>query len=322
MTLAKAPASVVVEPVRVGRSGQQLFAMLHRPRASKPSLCIVMLNAGMQNRAGPQRLYWKFAQQAASDQIAVLRVDLAGVGDCEKDNPACHFDAHDKADVAAAVDYVRHRFDNCRIVLLGLCAGSRVAFKAAAEDADIDGLIAWSTTIITAAQNSPQSPYEPEDRMSEVVVAQKMKGIVRFVTRLRFLNPFWWRKKFPNFKGIGTEIKQRANVLRRAIGGVDTSATRNEFLDAVDDYLKKERKVLFVYGERDVRPLQEFEERFASVERADTGVQRLHVVDNGTHTFSTVDAQRDAIRVSVAWIDEYYGKASDAEPEPLQRAAP
>lgn len=285
--------------------------MLHQPTSDSPDVCVIMLNAGMQNRVGPQRLYWKFAQRAATSRCAVLRIDLAGVGDSDTDNPATHFDAHSKSDVAKAVAFIRDKWPESRIVLLGLCAGSRVAFKTAVKDPQIDGIVAWSTTIITASQNSPQSPYEPEDRMSEFVVAQNARGIMLFFTRLRFLNPFWWRKKFPNFQGIGDEVRLRTRVLKRLITGIDTSSTKNEFLDAVAKYLGDKRKVLFVYGDRDSRPLQEFMDRYPQVQESDTGPQRLYKVQNGTHTFSSVDSQTDVIEKTFAWLEEHYQIADE-----------
>lgn len=307
MLAARALPGTALRPVRIGATGQTTFGLLHEPTSGAPAVCVIMLNAGMQNRVGPQRLYWKFAQRAATSRSAILRIDLAGTGDNDGDNPATHFDSHNKAEVSLAVDFVRQKWPASRIVLLGLCAGSRVAFKTAARDPGIDGLIAWSTTIITAAQNSPQSPDEPDDRMSEIVVAQKARGFVRFFTRLRFLNPFWWRKKFPNFQGIGAEIRLRARVLKRLVFGVDTSRSKNEFLDAVATYVGEKRKVLFVFGDRDVRPLQEFEDRFPQVPESEAGPQRYHVVARGNHTFSSVESQNDVIETSVAWLDEYYG---------------
>lgn len=311
MLATKNLPTIEVRPVRIGARERNLFGILHQPVSGVPDLCVIMLNAGMQNRVGPQRLYWKFAQRAANSRCVVLRVDLAGVGDSYAENPATHFDSHNKAEVAAAVDFVRKKWPASRVVLLGLCAGSRVAFKAAAKDPNIDGLVAWSTTIITAAQNSPQSPYEPEDRMSEFVVAQHARGIVRFFTRLRLLNPFWWRKKFPNFEGIGDEFRLRMTVLKRLISGIDTSSTRNEFLDAVAKYLNDRRKVLFVYGDRDVRPLQEFMNRFPQVPESGCGPQRFYKVENGTHTFSSIDSQTDAIHKTLAWLEEHYQIADE-----------
>jgi pimeloyl-ACP methyl ester carboxylesterase len=230
------------------------------------------------------------------------------------DNPETHFDAHKKADVALAVKFVREKWPDSHIVLLGLCAGSRVGFKAAVADPEIDGLIALSTTIITAGQNSPQSPYEPEDRMSEFTVAEHGRGIARFIATLRFLNPFWWRRRFPNFQGIGNEIKLRAKVLKYLILGIDTSSTRNEFLDAAAKYLSNDRKVLFVYGDRDIRPLQEFKHRFSQVPESDAGPQRLYIVKGGTHTFSSFDSQSDAIEKCYAWLDEIF-EIADEEPD-------
>lgn len=295
-------------PVRIGQEGRRLFGIVSIPPSEDPKLCIVMLNAGLQNRAGPHRLYWKFAREATRQGYAVLRLDLAGVGDSEAENSATHFDTHKKEDVQTAVDHVREIWPDCRIVLLGLCAGSRVAFKAAAPNSDIDGVVAWSTTIITAAQNSPQSPYEPADRMSEYVVSQNIRGIKNFFLRLRFINPFWWRNKLSNMGSVTDEVRVKFRAVRRLLFGMDSSAASNEFLDSVDTYLKQGRSVLFVYGERDTRPLAEFRQRFAGVAEVGGGNSRLVVVPHGTHTFSSLAAQSDVIRHTLEWLASRYTK--------------
>lgn len=297
--------------MRIGDGGR-LFGILHQPATGQPAYCVIMLNAGMQNRAGPHRLYWSFAQRAAGQRCgrrcAILRLDLPGAGDSAADNPATHFDAHDKADVALAVRFVRERWPAVPVILLGLCAGSRVAFKAAASDPDIQGVIAWSTTIITAAQNSPQSPYEPEDRLSPFVVTQQSRAMLRFITRLRFLSPAWWRRKLHNSRGLRSEVGMKVRVLKRWLAGNPADASKNEFLDSVETYLTDGRRVLFVYGDRDVRPLEEFIERFPQVPEADAGLQRMCRIPYGNHTFSSINAKTRVIDRTCAWLDEHFGE--------------
>ena len=293
-------------PLRLASADNQLFAILRRPVDNKPKVCVVMLNSGMQNRVGPQRLYWKFAQQVASHEIAVLRVDLAGVGDSQSDIYETHFDTHNKKDVSAAIDYVLSLWPDVTVVLQGLCAGSRVAFKAAAADKRVAGILAWSTTIVSAAQSAPQSPLEPEDRLSQYVARENIKDVAWFLLRLKFLNINWWRKRFPGFKGLSTEIKMQYRSLIRMVTRVDPMSVRNEFLDAVDNYLQDDRKVIFAYGTKDFRPLNEFKERFPEVIENCSSEIGLCKIANGTHTFSSTDAQQQVIARSEEWLSKHF----------------
>ncbi len=299
-------SKITCKPIRIKTADHSLFAILHSHRSAVPGICVIMINSGMQNRAGPQRLYWKFAKRIASENIAVLRIDLAGVGDSESDNFETHFDTHSKYDVNAIVDYVASRWPDTVIVLQGLCAGSRVAFKAAAVNPTISGIVAMSTTIVTAAQSAPQSPLEPEDRLSTYAATQNVKSMLRFFLELKFLRLSWWKSRFPGFRGLGAEAKLHFRSIVRAVFRIDPLKVHNEFLDSVDLYLGSNRKVIFLYGTKDFRPLNEFVDRFPNVpEGRDSGCC-LCKVENGTHTFSSIDAQNQVIDYSQAWLEKHF----------------
>ena len=54
-----------------------------RRRAEAGQPWVVLLNAGIIHRIGPNRLYVQLARRLASRGHAVLRFDLAGIGDSE-----------------------------------------------------------------------------------------------------------------------------------------------------------------------------------------------------------------------------------------------
>lgn len=282
----------------------QLFGIQQTP-ANEVKLCIVMLNSGMLNRSGPQRLYWTFAQQACRENMAVVRIDLAGVGDSLAETTETHFDNHSKEDVNAVIDYVHSEWPDAKIVLQGLCAGSRVCFKTAAENPKVSGLLAWSTEIYTASQNMPQSPHEPEDRLSEYEVSDTLSRVVKFLVTFKFLRPSWWRKEYPNGEGLVDEIK---HTVKCALKAVIKSNPENqgEFLVAADSYLKQNRPVYFAFGEYDNRALSEFESRFPQIKTDQKLTQSYRVISQGTHTFSTKDSSDDVIKSSLDWIKTHF----------------
>ena len=283
----------------------KIFAIEHIPSEPSVKKCVIMLNSGMVNRTGPQRVYWAFANQACQQNIAVIRVDLAGVGDSVAEIGETHFDNHRKEDVNAVFEYAKSRWPSAKIILQGICAGARVAFKAASTNKDIAGLLSWSNEIYTASQNMPQSPTEPEGRLSEYIVSDTMSRTIRFIVTFKFLRPSWWREQFPGGKGVGEEI---AHTIKCMVKKVLPSRKKSEgeFLEAADKYLSDKRKVLFAFGENDTLALGEFKTRFSQVPEGEKLAQGYTVVETGTHTFSTAQSRQAVIDVSIAWVNEQF----------------
>ena len=102
----------------------RMFLIEHLPDGDGPNAWVIALNAGLQNRTGPRRLYVHLARHLAERGIGVVRVDLPGVGDSDGPPPRAHFDCHDPADVRNVIDYVDISHKPSCVMLLGLCAGA------------------------------------------------------------------------------------------------------------------------------------------------------------------------------------------------------
>jgi pimeloyl-ACP methyl ester carboxylesterase len=100
---------------------------------------VVFLNAGMVHRVGPNRLHVRLARVLARRGFASLRFDLSGIGD----SPARIDGAslHDTAlrDVRDALDFVATEHEASTFVLVGLCSGADLAFRAALADERVVG---------------------------------------------------------------------------------------------------------------------------------------------------------------------------------------
>ena len=100
---------------------------------------VVFLNAGMVHRVGPNRLHVRLARELARRGFASLRFDLSGIGD----SPA-RIDGsslHDAAlrDVRDALGFVANEHGGSTFVLVGLCSGADLAFRAALADERVVG---------------------------------------------------------------------------------------------------------------------------------------------------------------------------------------
>ncbi|OED37072.1 hypothetical protein AB833_24855 [Chromatiales bacterium (ex Bugula neritina AB1)] len=281
-----------------------LFA-IHEPPLESTSVCIIMLSAGFASREGSRRLYWR-ASRSLRNGSGVLRVDLGGVGDSEAETDARHFDVHRVEEVYCAIDYAKSQLGYRRVVLLGLCAGARVALKAAGNRPDVNAIIAWSMPVLTAGGNFPRSPLEPAVRSSSVTSKADIKRVLHFMLVLRFLHPSWWRLRLASNtnESLFSIVKNFRNAVIYKIRGEGGATEENVFVSCVKRYLEKNRNILFVYGELDATPLAEFESIFTGM-ATEGSRQSYHVVGRGQHVFPTLASQKEVIGVTSRWIDKH-----------------
>ena len=131
--------SIQEKPLRYGEGGRG-FAMLTTPAHDDGSPIVVMLNAGLLNRAEPYRLNVLAARRLAEIGYICVRVDLSGKGD----TPARE-GLSNRESVALDWKYLREALDRQlgprALVIMGLCSGADNGIKLSAADERIRGLI-------------------------------------------------------------------------------------------------------------------------------------------------------------------------------------
>lgn len=100
---------------------------------------IVFLNAGMVHRVGPNRLHVRLARELAGRGFASLRFDLSGIGDSPARIDGSSLHDAGLRDVRDALDFVAVEHEGSTFVLVGLCSGADLAFRAALADERVVG---------------------------------------------------------------------------------------------------------------------------------------------------------------------------------------
>ena len=109
-----------------------------------PTRAVVLLPAGADRRIGQGRMYVSLARQLAASGVAVLRLDISGVGDSPA-RPGCEegiaYSPEALRDVDAAVRYVRDTLGIPNIGLVGYCSNSYNALKVAIAKTPVQLLV-------------------------------------------------------------------------------------------------------------------------------------------------------------------------------------
>ena len=175
---------VIETPHFVG--GGRLFGVLSNPvTPPRARRGLLLLNAGAIHHVGPNRLYVTLARRWAARGHAVLRLDIAGIGDSrawpgEPENVV--YAASAIEDVTRALADLRRQPGVVDVQALGLCSGGYHAFKAAVAGVPMDGVLLMNPLTFF---------FKPEEH-SEDGEAAVTGETWRYLRRLR--DPEAWRK--------------------------------------------------------------------------------------------------------------------------------
>jgi pimeloyl-ACP methyl ester carboxylesterase len=292
-------------PVYVEHAGERLLGVLHVPAMRRTDVAVVCLSSGLQNRAGPHRLYVKAARRFAELGLASFRLDLPGVGDSSGRVAETHFDCHDAGVIPTIVDVLGRDYGLGRIVLLGLCAGARVAIKGAVRDRRIDAVAAWGMPIVSGPVNMPVR----EGGGAYVSRREAKRQLREWLPKL--VDPRAWVRYL---RKPDTTVVAGWRMMARALSGLLPSALRRqsppqqEFLLALDAYLGAGRAMLLLYGEDDALGRSELLERFPALAHGDVPGCTYGVVPHGDHTFTRTAATEAVIARTAEWLARRYAR--------------
>ena len=102
---------------------------------------IILLNAGIIHRVGPNRLYVKMARNLAALGFVVLRFDFSGIGDSPVRDDHLPFEKSAISETQEAMNCLHAARGIERFVLIGICSGAMISFKTACCDPRVVGAV-------------------------------------------------------------------------------------------------------------------------------------------------------------------------------------
>ncbi len=108
---------------------------------------IVVVNAGIVHRVGPNRLYVDMARSIAALGYPVLRFDLAGLGDSDSMGGGASLVESAIHDVQHAMDHLAQTRQATEFLVFGLCSGANYAMATAYADPRVVGVMLIDPTV-------------------------------------------------------------------------------------------------------------------------------------------------------------------------------
>jgi pimeloyl-ACP methyl ester carboxylesterase len=202
---------------------ERLFGIVTDPIVEVPSErpAVCFLNVGSNHHIGPHRMYVDLAREIASLGYRTFRFDVGGLGESPAITEAGEnrlYSDEQVADVKSAMTFLEKLRGTRRFVLVGLCSGAYLAFRAAVEDSRVCGQVLLSPHAFEWKEGDSVEPVTREK-------AAKVYGSNRYYVRA-LLDRSVWRRALQgrvDLRGIAAIVLKRASGKAR-VGMVSLGA--------------------------------------------------------------------------------------------------
>jgi pimeloyl-ACP methyl ester carboxylesterase len=117
----------------------------------------LFLNAGLDHRVGPNRLYVTLARRLVEEGVASLRFDFSGIGDSPVSRSLDASADRGVNEARQAMSFLERSVGADAFVPLGICSGADIAFALAGADERVAGAVLINPTTIPSEHSEAQS---------------------------------------------------------------------------------------------------------------------------------------------------------------------
>lgn len=303
--------------VLLGKS-QNLVAVVTEPdQPTNPNLpTVVLFNAGLTHRVGPNRIYVKLARYLTGLGMVVVRFDLSGVGDSSvrMDNASLEEGVVD--DARQVMDYLSRTHGSQQFFLMGHCGGALTSLGIASIDPRVIGIV-----MINAEGGDTQwDEYDRKRKLSHyyenyygrdaLASSEKWKKLLTgkaaygSILRNVFVNIIWHRITATAFK------------LKKTLFAKTESLTRPEvaaLFERIPDLVARKTDILIIYSqgssglERTQLVLRDVRKKIGGSTKL-----KLEVMPRSDHTFTLIESQQRLYKMIADWCFANMPKAANA----------
>ncbi len=280
-----------------------LIGVMTTPAAKSPrSTAVLLLNAGLIHRIGPNRFYVKMARHLAQKGFVVCRFDLSGIGDSSARQDRIALEPRIVDDTQQVMELICQTQGIARFILIGHCSGAAYAMLLARHDPRV------TATVMINPEGGDEG-WTTYDRQRKTV-----RYYENYLGQVALRDPQKWRRfltgqvsyrnllqvVFQNL--LWNRLSARVFKLRTIVKGRKTRRLVAAYLDVVDEILAHDTRMLYVYAENS-SGWQQMKSLLGPPlkARSEAGGLDLQVISNADHTFTLLENQRSLFEVVSHW---------------------
>lgn len=275
---------------------------------------VVLLNAGLMHRVGPNRTYVQIARTLAARGHSVMRFDFSGMGDSRPRADHLPYIESAPREARDAMDWLAEHRGARRFILIGHCAGAGVALLVARDDVRVAGAAlinieggdaGWTEydRIKKVSQQHARN-YGTRALLSRERWAKLLGGRAdyRSIVRIVFKDIIWYRISSLGFRARQSVQSRQPEVRARQ------ATLAAEHLDPI---ISRKGALLLLHSEGSTG-LEQIRAAFGPEldRRLAAGAIQLKVIAQSDHLFTLLARQRQLCAALTDWVQAQYGVAS------------
>jgi pimeloyl-ACP methyl ester carboxylesterase len=271
----------------------RLAGIVTTPAPQANAVGVILLNAGVVHRVGPNRLYVTLARRLSRCGFTVLRFDHSGVGDSLPREDCLSFDESSVLEARDAMDWLAAERGCTAFVFVGLCSGTLTAFRTADIDARVSGLV-----LLTALLQDPSTV--PPD----VVAEAADRRVVRSYTAIKAVHSGTWLKVLTGRANYGHAFRTVRRLVFRRQRRVHVDAGTNAVIERMRTILQRGVSVHFIFAE----PTTVLEYFRMTLEPSMSLLRKQGDIDvtilrHADHTFTGLRHQTRVLNLIASWLE-------------------
>lgn len=289
---------------------QSLVGIIHKPQVYNNQLpAVILLNAGLIHRVGPNRLYVKIARALSKLGFVVFRFDFSGTGDSKARDDYLPLEQSVISEIQEAMSHLSETMRIEQFILIGHCSGAGLSFLTACQDSRVRGAV----LINLQGGGEDWRDYDRDRKMAQYYTnyygkaaitdfqrwARFLKGDVdyRSIARNVFQSIIWNRLSTLSFR------IRRLSPVYQQVSTNPASDQDQKVVNGLSLLAERGVPVLFVYSEGNTG-LDYLRTTFAKElnHLLATETVKLEVIPESDHLFTLLASQKHLLEVIQNWV--------------------
>ena len=229
--------------VRIGAN--ELVGIVTEPPAGQAASAnrpgVILINSGLIQRVGPNRLYVRLARRLAAQGFTVLRFDLSAIGDSPRRLDNLPFEQSSVAETREAMETLSDGWGVDTFLLAGICTGAVVALRTALKENAVQGIGMINAQGLLSERAPEVSQYLTQTKAGHYYCSQAL------------FKPDSWKKLATGRANVGAIARAAGQRLGRLLGR-KPQLDSPEAQEVAHDLLqlgRDNRNLLLLYSEGD-----------------------------------------------------------------------